>query len=91
MDSSVFLSNIIEQVKSIAPARIIGNVVRTEGTTISAVGFPAPIGAIARVERRDEEELLAEASKWELYHGGFSGRTAQQFIDYLLGRASGGI
>ena len=61
MDSSVFLSNIIEQVKSIAPARIIGNVVRTEGTTISAVGFPAPIGAIARVERRDdEEELLAE-------------------------------
>lgn len=37
------------------------------------------------------EELLSEASKWELYHGGFSGRTAQQFIDYLLGRASGGI
>ena len=33
-----------------------------------------------------EEELLAEANKWELYHGGLSGRTAQQFIDYLLGR-----
>lgn len=32
-----------------------------------------------------EEELLAEANKWELYHGGLSGRTAQQFIDYLLG------
>ena len=33
------------------------------------------------------EELLLEANKWELSHGGLSGRTAQQFIDYLLGRA----
>lgn len=33
-----------------------------------------------------EEELLAEANKWELSHGGLSGRSAQQFIDYLLGR-----
>ena len=32
-----------------------------------------------------EEELLAEANKWELRHGGVSGRTARQFIDYLLG------
>lgn len=34
----------------------------------------------------DTEELLAEANKWELSHGGLSGRTAQQFINYLLGR-----
>ena len=34
----------------------------------------------------DEEELLLEANKWELSHGGLSGRTAQQFIDYLLGK-----
>jgi predicted AAA+ superfamily ATPase len=33
-----------------------------------------------------EEELFLEANKWELSHGGLSGRTAQQFIDYLLGR-----
>ena len=33
-----------------------------------------------------EEELLAEANKWELSHGGLSGRTAQQFINYLLGQ-----
>lgn len=32
-----------------------------------------------------EEKLLAEANKWELSHGGLSGRTAQQFVDYLLG------
>ncbi|MGN0411417.1 MAG: ATP-binding protein [Lachnospiraceae bacterium] len=34
----------------------------------------------------EEKELLAEANKWELSHGGISGRTAQQFIDYLLGK-----
>ena len=33
-----------------------------------------------------EEELLLEVNKWELSHGGMSGRTAQQFIDYLLGK-----
>lgn len=33
-----------------------------------------------------EEELLLEANKWELQHGGLSGRTAQQFIDYLCGQ-----
>lgn len=33
-----------------------------------------------------EEELLLEANRWELQHGGLSGRTAQQFIDYLLGQ-----
>ncbi|MCI6630213.1 MAG: ATP-binding protein, partial [Lachnospiraceae bacterium] len=33
-----------------------------------------------------EEELLLEANKWELQHGGLSGRCAQQFIDYLLGK-----
>jgi len=33
----------------------------------------------------EEEKLLAEANKWELSHGGLSGRTAQQFIDYLRG------
>ncbi|SHJ25474.1 ATP-binding protein [Hespellia stercorisuis] len=33
-----------------------------------------------------EEELLLEANKWELSHGGLSGRTAQQFVDYLLGQ-----
>lgn len=33
-----------------------------------------------------EEQLYLEANKWELNHGGLSGRTAQQFIDYLLGK-----
>ena len=36
----------------------------------------------------EEDKLLLEANKWELAHGGLSGRTAQQFIDYLLGEPS---
>lgn len=32
-----------------------------------------------------DEELRAEANKWELSHGGISGRTASQFINYILG------
>ena len=34
----------------------------------------------------DEQTLYLEANKWELSHGGLSGRTAQQFINYLLGK-----
>jgi hypothetical protein len=33
-----------------------------------------------------DEELCAEANKWELSHGGISGRTAQQFINYMAGK-----
>ena len=33
-----------------------------------------------------DEELKAEANKWELSHGGISGRTAQQFVNYLDGQ-----
>lgn len=32
-----------------------------------------------------EDELILEANKWEISHGGLSGRTASQFIDYLRG------
>ena len=33
-----------------------------------------------------EGELFHEANIWELQHGGMSGRTATQFITYLLGK-----
>lgn len=36
--------------------------------------------------RLTDEELKREANKWELSHGGMSGRTAQQFINYLAGK-----
>ena len=34
----------------------------------------------------DPELLEKEAQKWEVSHGGFSGRVAQQFVDDLAGR-----
>ncbi|MDO4274030.1 MAG: ATP-binding protein [Eubacteriales bacterium] len=34
-----------------------------------------------------DEELTAEANKWEMSHGGISGRTAQQFVNYLISTA----
>lgn len=37
--------------------------------------------------RLTEDELRLEANKWEMNHGGISGRTAQQFIHYLAGNA----
>lgn len=35
--------------------------------------------------KMDEDTLKAEAKKFELNHGGISGRTAQQFINYVQG------
>ena len=31
----------------------------------------------------EDEKLKLEANKWELAHGGISGRTAEQFVNYL--------
>ena len=35
----------------------------------------------------DEEQLIYLANRWELRHGGVSGRTAQQFINYISGQS----
>ena len=50
--------------------------------------FEQIVKALAKRYKLDmrEEELLAEANKWELSHGGLSGRTAAQFITRLRGR-----
>ena len=62
-----------------------------------AINFNAPTrqqyhdivkGLAHRQLRTDlsEEELLLLANRWEIRHGGISGRTAQQFIHYLAGK-----
>ena len=33
----------------------------------------------------DSDVLHSEANKWEVRHGGISGRSARQFIDYIKG------
>ena len=47
-------------------------------------GLAARCGTLAL----SEEELLREANRWEIRHGGLSGRTAQQFINEVAGRLS---
>lgn len=52
--------DILEQAANVMPTRLIGSVVRTVGMTISVAGFPAPVGAVARIERQSGPSLLAE-------------------------------
>ena len=49
--------------------------------------FQAIVLALAQRQgiRMDEKELLALANTWEVRHGGFSGRIAQQFVNYVEG------
>lgn len=35
----------------------------------------------------EQKELRQQATRWEMTHGGLSGRTASQFIDWLMGTA----
>lgn len=61
------------------------------------INFPAPsrkeywkiVAGLAKsqgISWLTEEELLYEADRWELSHGGMTGRSAQQFINYLAGQ-----
>ena len=48
------------------------------------------MGIVSELAKRNkilmsEDELHLKANQWALNHGGPTGRTAQQFIDYLLG------
>ncbi|MCR5742500.1 MAG: ATP-binding protein [Lachnospiraceae bacterium] len=60
-------------------------------------GKPAPkefyviVGELAKRAGidMDEQALYLEANKWEMNHGGLSGRTATQFITYLKGKNNG--
>lgn len=50
--------------------------------------FFAMVVHLAKKEGVDmpEDELCAKANAWELSHGGISGRTAQQFVNYIVGQ-----
>lgn len=54
----------------------------------SRLEFDNIVLSLARKDPRitlTDEQILAKAHAWELRHGGISGRTAQQFVDHLLG------
>ena len=48
------------QLDGIMPTALTGSVAETVGTTISAAGFPAPVGAVAEVQRQSGPPLRAE-------------------------------
>ena len=52
--------NIAEQLDGLMPTALYGSVARTVGMTVSAAGFPAPVGAVAEIERETGTPLLAE-------------------------------
>ncbi len=37
----------------------------------------------------DDAELISGSDRWEIRHGGMTGRAARQYVDYLLGRKQG--
>ncbi|MGQ9575377.1 MAG: FliI/YscN family ATPase [Thermoguttaceae bacterium] len=51
---------ISEQLEAVMPTALWGSVARAVGTTVSAAGFPAPIGALAQIERQAGPPLWAE-------------------------------
>ena len=51
--------NIAEQLESVMPTALTGRVARTVGMTISAAGFPAPVGAMAQIDREAGAPLSA--------------------------------
>lgn len=49
-----------EQLEAMMPTALCGTVMRTSGPTVAVAGFPAPIGALAQIERQTGEPLKAE-------------------------------
>ena len=52
--------NLEDQISTIMPVRLVGSVTETLGLTVSAIGFPAPVGAVAQIERQGGDPLYAE-------------------------------
>ncbi len=48
------------QLAAVMPTGLTGSVARTEGMTVSVAGFPAPVGAMAEIERQTGDPLPAE-------------------------------
>ncbi|MBU4271823.1 MAG: FliI/YscN family ATPase [Planctomycetes bacterium] len=54
------MPDFIAHLDRIMPTALSGSVAQTAGTTVSAAGFPAPVGAVAEVQRHGGPPLLAE-------------------------------
>lgn len=52
--------DITQQLDQVMPTALWGSVAQTVGMTVSAAGFPAPVGALAEIERQTGGPMLAE-------------------------------
>ena len=52
--------DITEQLDTIMPTALCGTVARTVGMTVSVAGFPAPVGALAEIQRQAGAAVMAE-------------------------------
>jgi flagellum-specific ATP synthase len=52
--------DLADQLPQIMPTALEGTVARTVGMTVAAAGFPAPVGAVAEIERQTGPSLRAE-------------------------------
>ena len=48
------------QLAAVMPTELGGRVARTAGLTVSVAGFPAPVGAVAEIQRQAGPPLVAE-------------------------------
>jgi flagellum-specific ATP synthase len=54
------MKHLREQLETIMPSALTGRVVRTEGLMTAVAGFPAPVGALAEIERQAGPSLQGE-------------------------------
>ena len=52
--------DVAEQLEAVMPTALVGSVAGTVGMTISVAGFPAPVGAVAEIQRETGPPLMAE-------------------------------
>jgi len=52
--------DLAEQLQAAMPTALVGSVARTVGMTVSVAGFPAPVGALAEIQRQGGSPLKAE-------------------------------
>ncbi len=85
-DGEIFKSDTLEEKRSLADR--FG--VQIYFGKPSREGYHEIVAVLAQRENigLSKDELHAEATKWEIRHGGVSGRSARQFVDYVKGMES---
>ena len=61
-------------------------VVVAEDESLIRLDIVETLAARQLTDPPEPEQLLLLADRWEIRHGGMSGRTAQQFVKYLAGK-----